>query len=451
MTTQTPSVLAGKWYKASDGRVNLPQVRESLASLDSVEGLSASDKENLKDKLQGSLKASASDDITLRSTHSIEASESGTLPTKVMLLRAGTFNTEKYGAVPLQASDLTQMKENFDNGLGMADNGQTGIPIDYAHQSHLNAAGWIKNLSIEGDALFGGDIEWSGSGRKALLDKEYKCLSSDFYPAAFGEWVDAESGVRASNVIVGAALTNRPMFTGNQPVIASEIDTNKEGKTTTIINIEATENKETSMNIDVLRVKAAADLTGPEQRFLQANADKLSDDEKKKYEIVASETPKPTNTEVKSVQATELKAANEQIAGLQASVEALQANVTASNKEKAENTVDEAIGTGKIVANQKDKWVGLILADEGNKELLSNLPDNKLLGSTQGSNASGDAIESAREKQARLATELMASDDEWNKRGIQAAMAQVAKTEKGLAEAVASENKALAGVRGAAA
>lgn len=454
-------------YKDSSGKVDLPHVRNALARLNQTQGIPDSEKATIKTKLQSALKnAKASDDTIMRAWQAVQASNDDVLPSRVMLLRSGDFNTEKYGTIPLSASDLQEMKDNFDNGVGMAGDGETGIPIDFAHQSHLKAAGWVKGLEIQADdsgsALFGTNLEWSDSGKQALLGKEYKCLSSDFYPKAFGEWADAESGVTAQNVIVGAALTNRPMFTGNQTVLASEA-TEDEGGVHTVININADqENKEKSMNIEALRVKAADEVTGPEQRFLQANYAQLSADERTKFELVSpteKETPKVikasevTGTEGNvTVQAADLKAQNDKIKELDTTVGTLKTSVEASEKEKVAQFVDKQIDRGAIIADQKDKWVGQILADATNKELLEKLPSSKVLGGKQGGNASESSDKSGKEQLTAKAQELVAADTT-GKLGIQAAYTQVSTDPKNkeLVERAAEENRALAGVTGAVA
>lgn len=452
-------------YKGSNGKVDLPHVRNALARLNQVQGMPDDEKAKVKTKLQSALKnAKASDDTIMRAWQAIQASDTDVLPERVMLLRSGDFNTEKYGSIPLEASDLTEMKENFDNGVGMAGDGKTGIPVDFAHQSHLNAAAWIKGLEVQADdgggaELWGTDIEYSGTGRTALLNKEYKCLSSDFYPKAFGEWVDPESGVTAQNVIVGAALTNRPMFTGNQTVLASS-ESEDDGGVHTIININASENKEQEMNIDQLRVKGADEVTGPEQRYLQAHAAELTADEQKKFELVTASDKKETPKVIKAsevtgsegtvtVQAADLKAQNDKLSGLETTVGSLKATVEASTKEKTEGFVDEQISKGKIVAGEKPKWVKAILADDGARELLENLPENKLLGGKQGSSTQ-DSVKSAKEDLTDKAKELMATDTT-GKMGIQAAMTKVSQDPKNkeLVGRVAEENRALAGITGA--
>lgn len=457
-------------YKDPNGKVDLPHVRNALARLNQVDGMTDAERSSVKAKLQSALKnTKASDDTIMRAFSAIQASNDSTLPTEVELLREGTFNTEKYGPIPLKASDLEEMDANFKAGIGMAHNGQTGIPIDYAHESGKNAAAWIKGTRVDRDDeglahLMGTDLEFSTSGRAAILGKEYKCLSSDFYPEAFGEWVDPESGVSAKNVIVGAALTNRPMFTGNQPLLASEMD-DDEGGITTIININATENnKESDMDLSKVRVKAANEVSGEEQRFLQTNVAELNADEQKKFELVVPQKQTSDAKVIKAsevtgtegevrVQAADLKAQNDKIAGLTASVESLQANDEANKKEKAKSIVAEAIGKGKIVADQSDKWEGLILADASNVELLENLPENKLLGTKQGASGAQASDKTGKEQLLDKAKELVAAAPSDKPLGIQAAMEKVSAdpANKELVDRVAEDNRALAGVTGAVA
>lgn len=457
-------------YKDAGGRVNLPKVRDALAQLNDLQ-MSDNDRSAVKDKLQGSLKASDADDDVMSFVSSIQADSGSTeLPQRMMLLRSGVFNTSKYGEVPLSAADIHEMHANFKAGIGMAGDGTTGIPVDFSHKSGELAAAWIKDLDVvdkdNGQAeLWSSDTEWSRAGREAIIGKEFKMLSSDFYPAAFGEWVDAESGVRAKNVIVGAALTNRPMFTGNQPVVTASDNRDGERQVTKYVIADEISNKpkETTMTIDELRVKAAADLTGTEGIYLALHASELDDDERKKFGLEAAaktdDDKKPTVVQASEVtgnegtvvvQAADLKAQNDKIGALEASVKPLQEAVEASQKREAEAFVDEQISLGKIVADQKDPWVSRILADATNKELLEKLPVNKLLGDKQGSSAQASDM-TAKEQLTKKAQELMAEAPADKPLGIQEAMLKASTVDPDLAKRVGDENRQLAGVMGAAA
>ena len=119
-------------YKDASGKVDLPHVRNALARLNQTQGIPDDQKAAIKTKLQNALKTNtkAADDVRLSTIHNIEAdATTNELPTKMMLLRSGIFDTQKYGEVPLSASDLTEMKANFDNGVGMVGDGSTGIPL----------------------------------------------------------------------------------------------------------------------------------------------------------------------------------------------------------------------------------------------------------------------------------------------------------------------------------
>lgn len=449
-------------YKDASGKVDLNHTRNALARLNQVNGMSDSERASVKKKLQSALaNAKGADDIIMRSFNAIQADGTSTMPTRIELLREGSFNTEKYGNIPLSASDLEEMKSNFDNGVGMAHEGETGIPIDFSHESGKKAAGWVKDLQIDYDEdgmahLMGSGLEWSTSGKEAIEGKEFKCLSSDFYPKAFGSWVDPESGVAAQNVIVGAALTNRPMFTGNQPLLASETD--EAGGTLNIINIQATE-KEQSMNLAEVRAMNASEVSGEQQRFLQSKYSELNADERTKFGLVEPKGSPVNNKNTKTIKASEITGTEGEVnvqaadikslvddnKSLKASVEELQASDKAHKEKDAKSIVAEAIGKGQIVADQAEKWVGLILADAKNQEVLEALPVNKLVGTKQGGNASESADKTAHEQLVEKAKELMASDD---KLGIESAMNKVSGDPKNkeLVEKAAEENKILAGV-----
>jgi len=434
-------------YKDKDGKVDLPHVRNALARLNQTQGISDEEKTKIRTKLQSALKnTKAADDMVLRTVNAIQASDgdTATLPTRVHLLRDGDFNTQKYGEVPIAASDLFEMKFNFDRGVGMANEGETGIPIDFAHLSNLNAAGWIRGLEVvqadSGTELWGTDVEWSDSGKSALLGKEYKCLSSDFYPGAFGEWVDSESGITAKNVIVGAALTNRPMFTGNKPVIASDGEAEATGIKTVIYVSATNENnkKETSMpNLDELRVKAAADLTGAEGIYIAQHASELSEDERKKFGLeaaVESEEDKKKREEaekaaavkasnvtgnegVVSIQASELKAMTDGMAAMQASIDKLQGERQQSDHDSIEASVKTHAARGAIKADSVEGWTKMIEAADadGRKMLMSNLEslsDNPLLGRKFGSQQTeGSAAMDVEAEIAKKVSELVASSE----------------------------------------
>ena len=451
-------------YKDATGKVDLPHVRNALARLSQTQDIPDAEKADIKTKLQGALKnvSASADDMSLQTTSVILADAStGQLPTEMMLLRSGNFFTQKYGEVELTASDLKEMKSNFEAGIGMAGDGSTGIPVDFAHQSHLNAGAWIKGMDVRAAVddttqaeLWATNLEFSTSGKNAILGKEYKMLSSDFYPRAFGMWADAESGVTAQNVMVGAAFTNRPLFSGNQPVTASEISEEVGGVTKTVIHINASQ-KETSMNIDEVRVKAADDLTGLEQRFLQASADKLSDAEKTKFSIVASapvvapvKAAAVTGTEgVVSIEASELKAITDKATALEASVASVSEKLTASERQQVKASIKGQVERGAIKADRLDSWTDRIMAADaaGRVEILADLDalaSNPVLAKAQGGEGDDDTASKDPKAALMAAATKLVNDDATGNTTIQAALETAKKANPELVAASAAHVEA---------
>lgn len=502
MTQTPPNILAATWdsayvknlpdssfafvaddvrklpYKDASGKVDLPHVRNALARLSKTAGIPDDQKAGIKAKLQGALKTNvkAADDVQLTTIHAIQAADADStteLPTRMMLLRSGIFNTQKYGEIPLEASDLYEMAANFKAGIGMASDGSTGLPVDYGHKSGENAGAWIKAMEVlpaaddpEHAELWASELEWTGSGRKAIADREYKMLSADFYPKSFGEWVDPESGVAAQNVVVGAGLTNRPMFSGNQPVTASEVDSNTDdaGGTRTIIYVNASEkNKENTMDLSALRVKAAEDVSGGEQRFLQAHVAELSAAEQTKFELVkpveasTEEDKKPKQIKASEVtgsegevvvQASELKEIVDKNKTLDDKVSRLEASSVNAEKERLGKEVEKHIARGALKADRKDSWVGrLVAADEdGRKEILADLSAmqaNPVLAKEQGSGDDDETVGSdpRTELMNKAVEKVQASTAEGKTLSIEAALDQVKAAEPELAQRAVGQRR----------
>lgn len=365
------------------------------------------------------------------------------MPGRLHLLRVGKFNTEKYGELENSVDDMREYVDHFNQGLGRPGNGTLGVPVNYKHDKGANAACWINGLEFDGTDLWGTELEWTGSGKKAIQDKEYKCLSSEFTPRCLGgEWVNPENtNQRARNVFTGAGLTNIPMFTGNRPVMASaELSGSDDDKQVIYINAKA---KEQSMNLEALRVKASADLTAEERTFVEAHASDLSADERTKFgiKVEASTTtttaPKTVdastvtgNEGLVTVEASSLKAINDRLAAVEATAKEAQHN-------EAVTMVDAAIADGKLIADQKDKWVTLIEADASNKQLLEGLAGNGRMGNEQGKTG-GDANAST-SAAAELKTAIEAAQKENDKLTYTQAQSQVLASNTELAGRVEAE------------
>ena len=149
------------------------------------------------------------------------------IPTRVQLLRTGTFFDPRYGKVEITKDKLDHMVQKFGEGVRGVE-----LMIDYKHDSEAEAAGWIKALEVievqltEADEEKGieetsefqlwSDVEWTTPGAKKLSNKEFAYLSADFHP----EYKDNENPeVNHGHVLLGAALTNRPVIKRMNPAI----------------------------------------------------------------------------------------------------------------------------------------------------------------------------------------------------------------------------------------
>jgi len=140
---------------------------------------------------------------------------------KIEIIRTGVFTDPRYGKFNITKSMLEQMIENFKSNT-------RGIKpaLDYGHDVEGVAAGWFNDLFLEGDSLMG-VVELTASGNRSFEGKEYGYISADFDT----DYVDNEEGKKHGCVLLGAALTNRPVIKGMAPVIQlSEKQQSKKGE-----------------------------------------------------------------------------------------------------------------------------------------------------------------------------------------------------------------------------
>jgi phage I-like protein len=304
---------------------------------------------------------------TFRTLDIIYADNTATIPTRIELIKAGTWpDDSNKGYLKITEADLREFKSNFDKGTGMAGGQGFGIPIDFSHKEWGKAAGWIKELEIIGKTLFA-NVQWSKSGEEALANGDYKCISPSFYPSCLGKWRDPEDhSITAQNVLVGAGLTNIPFFKDLKPIMASNTSGERGAEDKNVIYINASarkEEKHMQPTLEDVRAKDNDALTEEERKVLADNKADLTADELKKFgfEVKADIKPQPKADPVKASQvkgdegnvvmaATEVKSMNDRIGTLEEAVKA-------SHKKEVEQEVTKHIARGAIKADQKDFWV----------------------------------------------------------------------------------------------
>lgn len=362
----------------------------------------------------------------------VRASEDGSLPTKIEVLQAGTWDTPYHGIFEIHVSDLEEMVANFNAGVAMAGgsiaSGGVGLPIDFGHESGEEAAGWIKDLMIEGLSLYA-KVEWTAAGTEALTGGNYKCFSPEFYPKSRGGWPDPERyDVYIPNVLVGGGLTNIPLFKGLKPVMAS---TESGQDKRNVIYISASEGVKHMPTLQEVLDKDPSTLTDADKTFLTENKASLTDEQKIKFgfEVTApAATEVPEVAPVAPVAEEPTNEGNEPVAtpidqdalAIAASVKSgemvvikasalqeLQDTAKDYRLEKARQDVMAHAQRGAIAMDQVDKWAKAIIASADNRALLEALPSNAAVSATQGSTTKAADAEGAVDKLHKLALEAV--------------------------------------------
>lgn len=412
-------------------------------------------------------------DSIVKAYRAIKADDSGDLPSKIMLVQAGEWPDSVKGNLSISVGDLLQMKMNFDNGVARPGQG-LGLPIDFSHNEWEQAAGWINELEVDGDTLYSVNTEWSDAGKSAILGKMFKCISPSFYPAGRGGWQDPENlEVSVDNVLVGAGLTNIPFFKGLSAVKASALSETDTDDRIIYINksVNATKEEEPVMNLADIRVKAQADLTAEEEKFIADNSSELTAEEKEKFgiedtaqveasakaaeeaKISAAATQGVTFTDEEKQIVADIRSGKSKIVDADAAI--VTADELASLKETAEQSkikaardiVEAHVERGAIKADRVESWTNRLLAstEETRAELeadLSALPSNELLAGEKGSSAEVTADADARKEIADLAGKLVeAAKAEGKELSYSDAQSQVLASNPDLAERDRSQNK----------
>jgi len=128
----------------------------------------------------------------------------------IMLFPYGTFNHPIYGKLKFNDKFFTEIMENFSNKVRKIQ------PFIDEQHNEGKALGWITYLYLDEKGMWA-DIDWNEDGVNLIKKGSYKYISP-----WFGDYVDEESGQEYSNVLYGAALTNRPFLKVMPPIQLSE-------------------------------------------------------------------------------------------------------------------------------------------------------------------------------------------------------------------------------------
>lgn len=144
----------------------------------------------------------------LRYTSTVNLAENGAI-SDIEVLRAGVIQDRM---LEITTSMLEDYVRNFQaNVYG------TEIQVNLEHNRGSAAAGWIKDLYIQGGSLMA-RVEWTEMGQENIKKQLYKFVSSELAP----QYPHCDTGILISNVFIGAALTNTPALKKQQPITLSE-------------------------------------------------------------------------------------------------------------------------------------------------------------------------------------------------------------------------------------
>jgi Mu-like prophage I protein, putative len=133
---------------------------------------------------------------------------------EICLAVIGIWQGHAGGTFSIDAADIEKMKLNFDKR-------KLDLVIDYEHQTLSGeiapAAGWIKELFIKDNALYG-RVSWTAKAKEFIKNGEYKYLS----PVYDFMGIDEKTGAWQGCTLHSAALTNKPFLDELGEIVANK-------------------------------------------------------------------------------------------------------------------------------------------------------------------------------------------------------------------------------------
>lgn len=208
-----------------------------------------------------------------------EFGEKEEMPTEIMLVPTGKWNTKKYGEVEVTPEMAKQMEKHFNDGV------RKGVMIDVDHgtSSHGDAAaGWIKKVEAKAGGLFATTLEWTSLGKQLVTDKIYKFLSPEFDLVHI---VPDDADKILENVLVATSLVNRPLLHDIPALSFSENKDLTDTSGNVIVYVDevkkASFNEKHMPNLNDILAKTKDERTEEENTFVTEHKDEMSADQLK--------------------------------------------------------------------------------------------------------------------------------------------------------------------------
>lgn len=282
-----------------------------------------------------------------------------------------------FGEFDLTVDVLKQMVKNFKNRARGTD-----IPVNYSHDSGGKAAGWMKEVYIDGEKLMA-KVEWTSQARLSIDQKEYRYISAEFNE----NYKCPETDKKYGAVLLGAALTNIPFVKGMDKVLSESV------KDFTIDDVDRFKKfmelkKDDKMDFEQIE-KSLSDLTD-DQKTKLANKLGMNDDKK-----------------LSDLEAKVTKLSDE--------------NKTLSDERdllKNEIKFSELVSSGKAVPSQKEAFLAGDMAAFAEKAVKVNLDAKGTSVSSKDDDVEEDSVDldanAAQEKIISLAKDMMKENNKLN-------------------------------------
>jgi len=284
----------------------------------------------------------------------IEIPGEGDRPEWIRLLQTGEYLNHPDGAHEVTREHLEEMIENFERV-------ETDLLVDKDHDSvfmgDTRAAGWVMEVELREDGLYGRWPEWTPWGEELVGSREYRYLSPVYSLTS-----EAKDGTPQGAKLHSVSLTNIPyMDTGEVDAISSNArdddspssdpdDTDRPMERDELIDLLDLDEDATDEEIR----EALIDLKNGED---EPEADPSDTDES---EPDPSDSDEPEDEEEQELE--------EVVNSLRSEIQELKEQ---REEDRAEQLVNSAIDDGKIAPAEKYVWLNSARSDfEGTKEKL---------------------------------------------------------------------------------
>ncbi|MBC8377184.1 MAG: hypothetical protein H8E26_14160 [FCB group bacterium] len=248
----------------------------------------------------------------------------------------GDFQGHHQGGYVLDKTRADEMVKNH-NTMGI------DLLFDFDHSSlwgETRASGWSTALEARDDGLYVSSPEWTGPGKLAIENREYR-----YFSPVFDFQAEDQEGKAIGARLISVALTNTPFFEGLiDPV----------GNSTTMENDKMTKEQLKKLGLD--------------ENATEAEIDAALDALEAKVPVEEPGVDEPEGGEA---------TANSRMDAIE---KRLDAQDKASADEKAELLVNSAITAGKILPADKDVYINSAKLDyEATKTKLDGLKANSAM------------------------------------------------------------------------